>query len=72
MNIFIKEHREMLLMLIKHKVEFMIIGGYAVIYYGYGRTTNDMDIWLKPDNVKDKADIEKLQKINKYRKPPLD
>ncbi len=24
----------------------MLIGGYAVIYYGYQRTTTDMDIWL--------------------------
>jgi hypothetical protein len=50
MNILVKEHKEMLLMLTKHEVEFMLIGGYAVIYYGYGRTTEDMDIWLKPDN----------------------
>jgi hypothetical protein len=28
----------------------MLIGGYAVIHYGYARTTADMDIWLQPDN----------------------
>ena len=28
----------------------MLIGGYAVIYYGYERTTGDMDIWLEPSN----------------------
>lgn len=28
----------------------MLVGGYAVIYYGYARTTADMDIWLKPEN----------------------
>ena len=44
------EHKEVLLMLIKHEVEFILIGGYAVIYYGYSRTTEDMDIWLIPDN----------------------
>lgn len=32
----------------KHKVEYMIAGGYAVIFYGYGRTTGDLDIWVKP------------------------
>ena len=36
--------------MLKHKVEFMLIGGYAVIVYGYERGTADMDIWLKPDN----------------------
>jgi hypothetical protein len=49
-NILVREHKEMLLVLVKHEVEFMLIGGYAVIYYGYGRTTEDMDIWIKPDN----------------------
>ncbi len=29
----------------------MLIGGYAVIYYGYERNTSDMDIWLQPDNL---------------------
>ena len=29
----------------------MLIGGYAVIHYGYERLTTDMDIWLKPDNA---------------------
>ena len=28
----------------------MLIGGYAVNYYGYSRNTRDMDIWLQPTN----------------------
>lgn len=31
------------------KTSFMLIGGYAVNYYGYGRYTGDLDIWLNPD-----------------------
>lgn len=50
MDIFLDEHKNFLLLLIKNKVEFILIGGYAVIYYGYQRTTADMDIWLKPTN----------------------
>lgn len=50
MNIFIPEHREMLLVLVKHRVNFMLIGGYAVIHYGYERSTADMDIWLQLGN----------------------
>jgi predicted nucleotidyltransferase len=50
MNVFIEEHRQMLLALIKHKVNFMLVGGYAVIHYGYGRSTGDMDIWLQLGN----------------------
>jgi hypothetical protein len=51
MKILLEEYKRFLLLLIKHQVEFILIGGYAVIYYGYARTTGDMDIWLKPDNV---------------------
>ena len=49
-NILIEEHQQMLLSLVKFKVNFMLIGGYAVIHYGYERTTGDMDIWLQPGN----------------------
>lgn len=50
MDILLEEYKKLLLALLKHKVEFMLIGGYAVIFYGYQRLTSDMDIWLKPDN----------------------
>lgn len=50
MNILLEEHLKILSCLLKHEVDFMLIGGYAVIYYGYKRTTGDMDLWLKPSN----------------------
>jgi hypothetical protein len=36
-----------------HQVEYLLIGGYAVGYYGYPRATVDMDIWIAihPDNA---------------------
>lgn len=49
-NIFVEEHQQILFALIKHKVNFILIGGYAVIHYGYDRTTGDMDIWLQTGN----------------------
>jgi Nucleotidyl transferase of unknown function (DUF2204) len=51
MDIMLDWHKDFLLLLLKHDVEFILIGGYAVIYYGYERTTADMDIWLRPDNT---------------------
>ena len=30
----------------KCKVEYMLVGGYAVVYHGYVRTTGDIDIWV--------------------------
>jgi predicted nucleotidyltransferase len=50
MNIFVEEHQEILKQLIQAEVDFLLIGGYAVIYYGYRRTTGDLDLWLRPTN----------------------
>lgn len=50
MNIFLKDHLELIGLLNKHEVSYLLIGGYAVIFYGYRRTTGDMDLWLEPTN----------------------
>ena len=39
------DFREFLKLLNVHKVEYLLIGGYAVGYHGYPRATHDMDIW---------------------------
>ena len=41
---------EVLKAFIDFQADFLIIGGYAVNYHGFGRPTGDMDLWLKPDN----------------------
>lgn len=48
-----KDFKEFLQLLDLEKVEYLLVGGYAVIYYGYPRTTGDLDIWIavKPDNA---------------------
>jgi hypothetical protein len=50
MNIFFKEHKILLKKLITAGVKFIIVGGYAINYHGYNRTTGDLDIWIKPGN----------------------
>ena len=37
---------EFLKLLNDHHVEYLLIGGYAVGYWGYPRATGDMDIWI--------------------------
>lgn len=32
----------------KHGADYMLIGGMAVFYHGYSRTTADVDFWYKP------------------------
>ena len=41
-----KDFKEFLKLLNFYKVEYLIIGGYAVGYHGYVRATADMDIWI--------------------------
>ncbi|MCA1637358.1 MAG: hypothetical protein LC768_03320 [Acidobacteria bacterium] len=41
-----KDFREFLKLLKENEVEYLLIGGYAVGYYGYPRPTGDMDIWI--------------------------
>lgn len=50
MNIFIENHQKLLAALVLKKVNFLLVGGYAVVYHGYKRTTGDMDLWIEPDN----------------------
>ncbi|MCI0485941.1 MAG: hypothetical protein L0229_04995 [Blastocatellia bacterium] len=40
-------------MLNANRVEYLLIGGYAVGYHGYPRATVDMDVWVSihPDNA---------------------
>jgi predicted nucleotidyltransferase len=41
-----RDFKEFLKLLNAHKVEYLLIGGYAVGYFGYPRATADMDIWI--------------------------
>ena len=40
------DFKEFLKLLNDHAVEYLLIGGYAVGYHGYPRTTADIDIWI--------------------------
>lgn len=49
-----QDFRDFLKLLNENKVEYLLIGGYAVTYHGYLRSTYDMDIWvgISPNNAK--------------------
>lgn len=51
------DFREFLKLLNAARVEYLLIGGYAVGYYGYSRATLDMDVWIavRPRNAKKMA-----------------
>lgn len=46
-NIFNDDFRDFIKALNDKNVEYILVGGYAVILHGYRRTTGDMDIWVK-------------------------
>lgn len=39
---------ELCALLNAHRVEYLVVGGQAVIAHGYPRLTKDMDIWVRP------------------------
>ena len=71
MDLFIDEQKKFLLLLLKHNVEFILIGGHAVIYHGYERVTADMDIWLKPDSQNRTNFLEALREYVARRRREL-
>jgi len=56
---FSKDFTEFVTLLIKHKAEYLIVGGYAVGVHGHPRYTGDLDIWLNPT----KENAEKVVKV---------
>ncbi|MBF0289420.1 MAG: hypothetical protein HQM14_16525 [SAR324 cluster bacterium] len=58
-----KDFKDFLKLLNEEEVEYLLIGGYAVGYYGYPRTTNDIDVWVAttPDNAKKVVEV-----LNKF------
>ena len=47
------DFKDFLRLLNLKQVEYLLIGGYAVSYYGYPRATGDMDVWIaiNPQNA---------------------
>ena len=44
----------------QNNLNYLLIVGYAVNYYGYSRNTKDMDVWLEPTNENKQAFINTL------------
>ena len=64
MNIFDDYTLQVLQKFNLYKVNYLIVGGYAVNHYGYRRTTGDIDLWLKPDNDNKLLVISALKELD--------
>ncbi len=48
-NILNEDFLDFLKLFNEFQVEYILVGGYAVIFHGYNRTTGDLNIWVKPN-----------------------
>lgn len=55
------DFKEFLHFCLDRKVRFLVIGGMAVIHYGYPRLTLDLDVWVEPTPENGERIIEALK-----------
>ncbi|MFC2130751.1 nucleotidyltransferase [Bacteroidota bacterium] len=58
-----KDFKEFLQLLTEHKVQYLLIGGYAVVFYGFPRTTGDIDIWISDKSRNIEKTIKALKEF---------
>jgi hypothetical protein len=58
-----KDFKELLELLNKHKVKYVIVGAYALAFYGCPRYTGDLDILICPDRTNATKIIEAIKEF---------
>jgi len=61
--IFNQDFREFIELLNKHKVRYLVIGGYAVAFHGHPRYTKDLDVWIWMDKTNSENLIAALKEF---------
>jgi len=57
------EFKEFARLLNDQSVEYLLVGGYAVVFYGYVRFTGDIDFWIHPTKKNASRVVEVLSKF---------
>ncbi|KFF06678.1 hypothetical protein [Flavobacterium reichenbachii] len=52
-----KEHIQIIESLSNYSINYLVVGGWAILFNGFKRLPNDLDIWIENE----KGNIEKLQ-----------
>jgi hypothetical protein len=60
---------DLLRFLNEEKVEYLVIGGMAVNFYGYRRATGDLDVWVAIDDENQERLAAALQKFGFSAQP---
>jgi hypothetical protein len=58
-----KDLREFVELLNSNRVEYLVVGAFAVAWYGYPRFTADLDILIRPDPENSDRMIESLRQF---------
>jgi hypothetical protein len=58
-----KDLREFVELLNSNKVDYLVVGAFAVAWYGYPRFTADLDIFIRPDSNNAQRLLEALQQF---------
>ena len=57
------DFKELLRLLNSKKIEYLVVGGYAVALYGYPRATGDIDIWIAISKENARKTVEALKEF---------
>lgn len=56
---------EVVAVLNKHGVDFMLIGGFAVVYHGHVRATEDLDLFIRRSEENAKKAVAALKELSR-------
>ena len=64
------DFRDLLALLNEHKVEYIIVGAYALAFHGAPRFTGDIDVFVRPDHENANRVLQALAQFG-FRSPDL-
>ena len=57
------DFKELLVLLNEHRVEYLIVGGYALAFYGAPRFTGDLDLLVKQERINTQRLLDALDEF---------
>lgn len=64
MSLFSPFHENLVRTLLKHHVKFVVIGGFAAVYYGVSRGTGDLDLLIEPSRENGKRLLNSFDELH--------
>jgi len=58
-----QDYKDMIRIFLEEKVQFLLVGGIAVIFHGYVRMTKDIDLWILASKENAESVVKALAKF---------